>query len=167
MSRGASATNTRTVGGKLSGCSALSTRRSVAVGQWSSNSKRASALEHVATSGRRFSAGARRKSAPPERAPRATVSARAAAARRSSPGARGSRSRREASAGRCHAPAALPRARPDRFASRRHRSASASSSIFRALATGNLRVAPELARRVPENHPGVADGAPRIDRATS
>ncbi|NOU33007.1 MAG: hypothetical protein HOO96_34325 [Polyangiaceae bacterium] len=54
-----------------------------------------------------------------------------------------------------------PRLQPDRFASRRHRSASASSSIFRALATENLRVAPEPARRVPENHPGVADGSRR------
>ena len=58
---------------------------------------------------------------------------------------------------RAHSPAL----RPASLAARRHRPASVSSSIFRAPATGNLRVAPESARRDRGNHPGVADGSRR------
>ncbi len=50
---------------------------------------------------------------------------------------------------RAHSPAL----RPASLAARRHRRASVSSSIFRALATGNFRVAPEPARRNHRNHP--------------
>ncbi len=64
---------------------------------------------------------------------------------------------------RAHSPAL----RPASLAARRHRRASFSSSIFRALATGNLRVAHEPARRGRGNHPGVADGSRSDDHAAA
>ena len=59
------------------------------------------------------------------------------------------------SCARAHSPAL----RPFRFAASRHRRASASSSIFRLLATENLRFAAEPGGHVRGNHPGVADGS--------
>lgn len=61
------------------------------------------------------------------------------------------------SCARAHSPALRPR----RFAASRHRRASASSSIFRPLATDHLRFAEEPRGRADGNHPGVADGSLR------
>lgn len=62
---------------------------------------------------------------------------------------------------RAHSPALQPL----RFAASRYRCASLSSSIFLPTGTRDLHVATEPARRLPTNHPAVADGS-RSDART-
>jgi len=163
MSKGSTATNTRTVGGKLSTTAGPQAHGAA----WRPKHRRRTRPERCRPKERNGPVPARAMSLQVRARPKCAQWALplsmlfAASSATSCRAARYSSARRGASAHRRRARAHKPALMPLRSAARRHRTASRSSSIFRPTDNRNLRVAIEPESCPSRNHPALADGSLR------